>query len=118
MNAAYARHRGELEQMLDARCYTIEWLDAEIANGNALVFGNDKAVIVITVRQYPAGATELHGLAAAGKLSGVLALIEQAEQWGRSHGLTFACIASRAAWSRVLKPRGYSVNQVSLRKDL
>lgn len=114
----YYRHRNEIADLLDPRCHSIDWLDGELAADNALAFGNETAVIVVTVKQYPAGATELHGLVAAGDLGGILALIEQAEQWGQNAGLTFACIASRPGWARVLKPRGYSVNQVELRKDL
>lgn len=114
----YQRHRDEIAGLLDPRCHTIEWLDDEIASGNALTFGNEEAVIVVTVKQYPAGGTELHGLVAAGDIAAILVLIEQAEQWARARGVDFACISSRPGWSRVLKPRGYSVNRVELRKDL
>lgn len=114
----YYRHRGEIADLLDPRCYSIEWLDAELANGRALAFGNESAVIAITVKTYPMGAIELHGLVAAGALDGILALIEEAEEWGRVHGLTFACISSRPGWSRVLKAKGWQVHQVELRKDL
>jgi hypothetical protein len=116
--AAYQRHRDEIEELLDPRCYSIEWLDAELEAGRALAFGNDTAVIVVAIKVYPAGAVELHGLVAAGELSGILELIERAEEWGCAHGLTFACISSRPGWSRVLKDRGYMVHQVELRKDL
>lgn len=114
----YQRHRDEIRGLLDPRCHRIEWLDVRILNGDALAFGNDRAVIVVEVRQYPAGATELHGLVAAGDLSEILPLIDQAEAWGRSTGVTFASIASRPGWGRVLKDRDYSVYQVTLRKDL
>jgi hypothetical protein len=60
----------------------------------------------------------LHGLVAAGSLEAILPLIVQAEDWARSHGVTFACIASRPGWGRVLKDLGYVLHQVELRKDL
>lgn len=114
----YHRHREEIADMLDQRCHTIEWLDTQLLSGDVLAFGNATSVIIITVKAYPAGATELHGLAAAGELDGILALIEEAEKWGARAGITFACISSRPAWARVLKNKGYAVKRVELAKDL
>jgi hypothetical protein len=114
----YRARRDDIAGILDPRCYTIDWLDLQILNGDALVFGSNDAVIIITVKQYPAGATELHGLAATGDLEAILPLIEQAEDWARSKGVTFACISSRPGWVRVLKSNGYSVTNTELRKDL
>jgi len=114
----YRAHRDEIAGILDPRCFTIDWLDLQILNGDALVFGSDDAVIVTCVKKYPAGATELHGLCAAGDLAAILPLIEQAEDWARDMGVTFACIESREAWVRILRNRGYQLYQTSLRKDL
>ena len=114
----YLRHRDEIADLLDPRCYSIEWLDAELTSGHAKAFGNDTAVIVVAVRIYPAGASELHGLVAAGSLDGILELIDEAEGWAAALGITFACIASRPGWARVLKSRGWQTHQVELRKDL
>lgn len=115
---AYQSRRSEIAQVLDQRCHTIDWMDVQILNNHARVFASDDAVIVVTVKQYPAGATELHGLCAAGSLRAILPLIEQAESWARDAGITFACIASRPGWERVLKNRGFTLYQVELRKDL
>jgi hypothetical protein len=104
--------------MLDPRCYSIDWLDLQILNSEALIFGSEDAVIVVNVNQYPAGASAFHGVVAAGSLEAILPLIVQAEDWARSHGVTFACIASRPGWGRVLKDLGYVLHQVELRKDL
>lgn len=114
----YQRHRREIAAMLDPRCYTIEWLDNELLNQRALSFGNEAAVIVVTWKLYPAGASELHGLVAAGELDAILPLVTEAEEWARAHGFTFACIASRKGWSRVLKVSGYHEHQIELRKEL
>lgn len=114
----YQRRRDTIAALLDPRCYTIEWLDVQIVNGDALVFASSEAVIVVAVKQYPAGATELHGLVAAGRLEAVLPLIDEAVEWARLARVTFACVASRPGWSRVLKDRGFSLYQQELRKDL
>jgi len=118
MFSAYLRHREEIAALLDPRCYSIEWLDGKVAGGLMTVWGNDKAVIGTEIKQYPAGALEIHGMFAAGELSSILELIEQAENWARCEGIDFAAIASREGWVRVLGPRGYRTHQVELRKDL
>lgn len=116
--AEYKTHRDEIASLLDPRCHTIDWLDTQLLSGDALAFANATSVIIITVKAYPAGATELHGLVAAGELAGILALIDAAEEWGAKAGITFAVISSRPAWSRVLKNKGYAVKRVELAKDL
>lgn len=83
-----------------------------------MAFGNDRAVIVIEVKIYPVGATEVHGLVAAGDLDAILSLIDEAEEWGRAHGVTFAGISSRPGWARTLEGRGYRVWQTHIRKEL
>lgn len=114
----YQKRRIEIAGMLDARCYSIGWLDSQILNGDALVFASEGGVIVVTVKRYPAGATELHGLVATGSLPAVVTLIEEAEQWATLAGVDFACVESRPGWERILKKRGYQLHQVSVRKDL
>lgn len=114
----YWLFRDQLEQLLDPRCYTIEWLDRQIMTGAAQVLSDGRGIIVFQVKDYPAGAREVHGLCAAGDLPAIIELIEQAEEWGRSVGCTFASIASREGWVRVLSDKGYRVHQVELRKEL
>lgn len=115
---AYQRHRDEIAEMLDPRCYSVAWLDMEILQGRALAIGNDRAVIVVTVKHYPAGATELHGLVAAGELEGILELIDEAVKSATQEGMTFAAISSRPGWVKVLKGRGFHVHQIEVRREL
>lgn len=116
--AGYLRHRDAISELLDPRCYSVEWLDQRILSRDAHVLANRDAVIVFEVRRYPMGAKEVHGLIAAGDLSAILPLIDNAECWGRSQGCVFATISSREGWRRVLEPAGYEPHQVELRKDL
>jgi len=114
----YQGRRGAIANILDPRCYTIEWLDTMVVNGDALVFASKEAVIVMAVKQYPAGATELHGLVCVGDMNAALLLLDEAEAWANQQRVTFSCVASREGWRRVLKDRGYSLYQTELRKEL
>lgn len=115
---AYNRHRDKLAAMLDPRCYPLSWMDEAVAAGPLFSMGSANAVILFEVKSYPGGAKELHGMAAAGDLNGILALIARAEHWAAANGCTFCRIASRSAWARVLRPLGYEFHQVDLRKEL
>jgi hypothetical protein len=116
--AGYQRHRAEIAELLDPRCYEINWLDVEILNGRVLCLDNDEAVIAFKIEQYPAGAKELHGMVAAGALRAILELIDQAEALAREIGVEFAVIASRPGWARVLRDHGYDTHQIMVRKEL
>ena len=115
---AYFRHRDEIAALLDPALYTIEWVDLQVASGRVQAIGNDRAVILVEIKEYPAGGLEVHGMAAAGDLDAILPLIEQAENWGRSLGCVYGSIASREGWARVMAPHGYEVTQVTIRKVL
>jgi hypothetical protein len=115
---AYLRHRDEIARIIDPALYTMEWLDGQIWSGAFRVMGNDTAVIVVELKQYPTGAREVHGVVAVGELSAILSLIEQAEEWGRSMGCIYGSIASREGWARVMAAHGYEVTQVTIRKVL
>lgn len=116
--SAYYRHRDELAALLDPRCYTIEWLDGEVWSGRLKAWANDTSIIIADVKMYPTGAREIHGMAAAGDLPGILELIATAEEWAKAQGIEFASIASREGWAKVLHGRGYRVHQVEVRKEL
>jgi hypothetical protein len=117
--ARWQHWRPAFLSLVDPRFYTPEWLDAEIASERIRMIEGDRAAILVTIRTYPTGAAEIHGMAAAGDLSEIVdALIPRAEAWGRAIGCVVATIDSREGWARVLKPRGYAVHQVCLRKEL
>ena len=115
---AYQHHRDAIAEMLDLERYTIEWIDAQIWSGAFRTFASAGAIIAVEIKAYPTGAAEIHGMFAAGDLQEILALIEQAEAWGRANGCKFASIASRPGWARLLSGKGYDVDQVTIRKVL
>lgn len=111
--------RPVFEQLIDQRFYTAEWLDGEVRSGRIRLIDNADAAILVTVKTYPTGATELHGMAAAGALDAVVeVLIPRAEAWGRAQGCAVATIESREGWIKVLRPHGFAVHQTALRKEL
>lgn len=112
----YADWRDAFEEITDPRFYPIEWLDAMVATGNAAFWANDKAAIVATIKTYPTGAKEVHGLVAAGELQSIIELIPRAEEWGREAGCIVAGISSRPGWAKALD--GYEPHQIELRKEL
>lgn len=119
MNDAYLHFRDGFASILDPRFYTIEWLDGQIWAGLARVWATSDACILVEVKTYPTGATEIHGLAAVGNMDSIIKqLIPQAEAWGRSIGCVSASIASRSGWVRALKSSGYELHQCEIRKDL
>jgi hypothetical protein len=114
---AYFRFREEIEGALDSRTHTIQWLDAQVWSGRAQVWGRDDAVLLSEIRQFPTGAFEVHVLVAAGNRDTLVNdTISEVEQWAGDIGALFVTIASRAAWARVLRGRGYQHWQTEIRK--
>ena len=112
----YQHWRDQFAEVIDPRFYTIEWLDRNIWNCSFRFWSNEDAAIIAEIKEYPTGAKEVHGLIAAGDLQGIVRLIPEAEEWGRSLGCIVAGISSREGWSKVLT--GYQVHQVTIQKEL
>ena len=93
-------------------------MEAEIAAGRIATLANDTAIIGFEAKRYPGGATELHGMFAAGELAGILDLIEQVCSLGTELGVTVAAIDSRAGWQRVLKSKGFAPDRLRIVKEL
>lgn len=111
----YILFRDELTG-LDPYRYPAWYWDRQVYVGFWKVWGNAKSVIVAELKHYPSGIFELHGVAAAGDLAGIVDLIPLAEEWGREAGAVRAVIESREGWARMLPE--YQVHQVSVRKEL
>jgi hypothetical protein len=118
MIGAYLSRRSDIASILDPRCYSIEWLDQQLATGRMQLWANGDAVLITELRHYPAGAREIHAMVASGSLEGISELRERAEEWARGLGVEFASAASRPGWERVLGRFGYELHQVEMRKEL
>lgn len=114
----YRRFRDEVANIIDPCLYSLEWVDAQVWSGAFKVFSSTNAIIAVELKTYPTGAIELHGMFAAGDMVEILSLIERAEDWGRSMGCIYATISSRPGWAKVMKTKGYEVDQVTIRKVL
>lgn len=101
---------------LDPERYPAWYFDEQVLSGAWRCWSDSRAAILAEIREYPSGAKEVHGVAAAGDLEAIVGLIPFAEQWGREEGCSRAVIESRPGWERVLPD--YELHQVSVRKDL
>lgn len=117
--AGYLAYRDQFAQVLDERFYTLDWLEWRLLTEGAYFLRCDDAAIIYEIREYPTGAKEVHGLIAAGNMESIVSeLIPAAEGIGRELGCISACIESRPGWAKALKPFGYEVYQVAIKKEL
>jgi len=115
----WPRWRDAFAKILDPRFYSIEWVEGAISAGRVQLLAGDRAAVLVGIRAYPAGAREVHGLAAVGELEEILSqLIPTAEAWGRANGCVVASIESRPGWARALRSANYALHQCCLRKEL
>jgi hypothetical protein len=115
----YLSWRDRFAVAMDARLYTLEYLDYIATQGRGQFWSTDEAAIIAEVKTYPTGARVIHGLIAAGDLNEIVkTLIPTAEEWARKQGCMFAIIESREGWVRELKDSGYEVYQTCVRKVL
>jgi len=118
MTPAYIRHRAEINGILDQRKWPYHWLERMIAEGKIALLSNETAIIGVERKIYPGGYEELHGMFAAGEMDGILELIDQAVAAAELQGLDGATIASKPAWARILKSRGFVPDQLTITKEL
>lgn len=117
--SGYLSFRDAFRETVDERYWPIEWLDQRILEGVARFIRSDHAALVVELRQYPGGATDAHVLIAAGDRDEIVnELRPQAEEWGRENGCVAGVVESRPGWTRALKPHGYEVSQITVRKEL
>lgn len=112
---AYAPFREEFTALCPEK-YPPEYIDAMVATCMWACWSDGRAAILCEVKTYPSGLKELHGLAAAGKLESILALIPLAEEYGRHVGCQIASIESRDGWGRLLPD--YEAEQTRIVKGL
>lgn len=113
---AYGLHREAIAGILDERKFPLWWVDQEVEAGRIAVIGNEAGCVGVQRREYPGGAVELHVMFAAGKLDACLSIWDGIE--AAATGFDLAGVESRSGWQKVLKSRGFRLDQVRLVKDL
>jgi hypothetical protein len=114
----YLAHREAFSQVADPRYFPMEWLDQRILSGAAQFIRSDNAGMVFELRQFPGGAIDVHCLIAAGNKDEIInELAPQAEAWGQENGAIAAVVESRPGWAKALKPHGYELSQMTVRKE-
>ena len=117
--AAYLHWRPEFAKAIDEALYPLSWLDSQVARGEARFAYTDTAAILYEYKHYPSGAFQVEGLVAAGDVEAIVEfLIPFVEAEAAHAGAVAAQIASRPAWARVLRERGYVPYQAAIRKVL
>lgn len=114
----YAAWRSRFLEAVDEALYPAEWLDKRVASGRARFWGNEQAAILAEINTFPSGLKEVHGLVAAGDLAAIVALIPNAERWGRERGCVRASIQSSPAWARLMWKQGYVPEQLIIVRNL
>jgi hypothetical protein len=116
---AYLYWRDAFAELLDPETHTIAWLDNEVASGALQIVASQRSAALVSVKTYPTGLRELHGMCAAGDLDDLLTVVIPAcEEWGRAVDCQRSVIESRAGWARVLERHGYREHQRHIRKAL
>lgn len=119
LDPAYLRYREDFAETLDPRTHNIDWLDAQVFAGFIRVWPAHDACLLTSIRQFPTGAFEVHVEIAAGNRETLVGnVIKRVEAWAEEIGALFVTISSREGWARVMKPHGYDVFQVALRKEI
>jgi hypothetical protein len=109
---------GFAEAMTDNGFWTIDDLEARVASRRAFFFPGAKAAMVAQIEAYPGGARVFQVLWATGDPDELLRMAPGIESLARMMGCTETLIEGREAWRRLLKPMGYDLFSVTLRKVL
>jgi hypothetical protein len=91
-----------------------------LGDGQFVLFGNDKAVLVAEIDDFPLKQRRVCDVVVSGgNLDELLYVIQpQVEQWARDNACTHTRIEGRVGWRRVLKDHGYVDEAVCLAKRL
>lgn len=114
----WARFRDRFGEAMSEGFWTLEDLEQKVAAKRAFFFPGHDAAMVAEIVVYPGGARVFQVLWACGDVAELLQMAPGVEAMGRMLGCTHALIEGQQAWQRLLKPLGYDLFSVTLRKAL
>jgi hypothetical protein len=97
--------------------HSLEDVLEQVACGDARLWETPDAVVVTEIHEYPR-CRVLHFWLATGELGGVVELTRQACADAKELGCTWATIAGRKGWERVLSEDGWKPKMVILSREL
>ena len=114
----WARFRDRFQTAMDDGFWTIEDLEQKIAHRRAFFFPGADSALVGQVEVYPGGVRVFQVLWAVGEVEELLRMAPGVEAVARMMGCNEILIEGREAWEKLLKPNGYELWSVTLRKAL
>jgi hypothetical protein len=96
---------------LAADTHALEDIIEALKRGEMQAFHNDRAIVITEIAQSPRRKF-VHVFMSAGDLDGVLELMPQIEEWGKSLGAEFARASVRPGYEPILKARGWKKTMV------
>lgn len=114
----WARFRDQFAEAMRDGFWTLEDLEDKIATKRAFFFPGKEAAMVAEIQAYPGGVRVFQVLWACGSVPELLQMAPGVEAMGRMLGCGEMLIEGQQAWARLLKPLGYDLFSVTLRKAL
>lgn len=112
------RCKGWLMEALDAELFTWDDVVRKVLTSHAMLWPGKNCAIVTTDELYPTGDRVLQTWLAGGDMAEILQMAPGIEALARMRGCTASLIEGRQGWAKVMKPHGYELWSVTLRKAL
>jgi hypothetical protein len=93
-------------------------VEAQLADGSAILWPGRQCAIVSEFVTYPSGERAAQVMSAGGDMDEILSLIPGMEAFGRLNGCAAVTVQGRRGWEKVLKASGYEFLAITLKKAL
>jgi hypothetical protein len=118
LHPQWERFKPQIAEAMDGGFYSIEGVERGLADGRLMLWPAKDSAVITEILTYQGGERVIQALWACGKTEEIVALSPGIEAYGRLMGCTSFLVESREAWKRVLKPLGFELWSVTMRKGL